>query len=148
MDQEIAKFVVAYRELVFQLERSTTASEVAAVLYKTTGGNVLPKLVFDTTGALKSFDVLFALAYDLLLNMLKINTTNQIVCNFLTLNLQKLKSATRRPTVPWPFEIPATVENARQLAMRAHVRSNCVYFDDAGVPRTTAAAIMQNYVSS
>jgi hypothetical protein len=151
MDRETAKFVFAYRDLVFKLEKSKTEADIVAVLYATTGGNILPKLVFQTTtGSVKEFKELYDLAYDLLLKMLKINTTEQIVCNFLTLNLEKLKhrsnNTRKKPPQAWPFVgVPNSVEQARKLLLEANFKDNRAYFTVTGTPRLTVADIMQHF---
>jgi hypothetical protein len=91
MDLKIELFLQEYKKLVVMLYSSPSEIDLLNILLTSTGLNILPSLLFDKSGTLKSKKELFKLAHQQLKFFIKENTHSPVISKVLLINIKRCR---------------------------------------------------------
>lgn len=97
---QTTQFLHEYKRLVQQLERARTAVELVDLLCTSSGGKIMPGILFAATGHLKPFDTLRDIAYDQLRLLVKPDSSNPSISFLLLANIKQNKKLLREWLLP------------------------------------------------
>ena len=120
--------------IYLRITKDTPRREMIKCLYDIHGGQLVPSLVFNPDGSIKSQQALYLYVIESLQTATKANTLSYLNA------LQKRQSSvtSSKPTKPWK-KAPRDVRDARRLLLSNNVQSPSLYFTENGYPKTHIA---------
>uniref|UniRef100_A0A6C0BNI4 Uncharacterized protein n=1 Tax=viral metagenome TaxID=1070528 RepID=A0A6C0BNI4_9ZZZZ len=119
-----------YLELIQEAE---TPEDLSSVMFRFTGGHLLPQVVFHNNGMIRSFSDLESRAREMLTQIFKVNTLEQEFSRFALL----LQDTPQAPLPDWPNKLPTglTVRQRRAWLLQHRYREPGLFFRSDGSPR-------------
>jgi hypothetical protein len=92
---QASAFLFLYKSLIEALNQASTSKELVHILCVSSGNDLLPSIIFDTNGQLKSFEQLRGITHEQLRLIIKQNTSSPSISLLLIVNQQKYDKSLR-----------------------------------------------------